>query len=158
MAVRWSPAARFQRSGAQRVMKRAVWCCCLAMMFLLVAVPLPAQQAPATSAPAAPSSSASNSAKPEISKEVSDKLAGTIVILKITDLITGFRASKEHEVQGLDVTQHGKKPIIWTRRKQAAGFPGRTGMRKTQNPLLYKTAKVRNIHDETGSHHSTIKV
>src|SRR5258708_5302817 len=69
------PAVRFQRSGAQRVMKRAVWCCCLAMMFLLVAVPLPAQQSPATSAPAAASSSASNSAKPEISKEVSDKLA-----------------------------------------------------------------------------------
>ena len=36
-------------------------------------------------------------------------LVGTIVILKITDLITGFRASKEHEVQGLDVTQHGEE-------------------------------------------------
>src|SRR5258708_16873476 len=69
------PAVRFQRSGAQRVMKRAVWCCCLAMMFLLVAVPLRGQQAPATGAPAAASSSASNAAKPEISKEVSDKLA-----------------------------------------------------------------------------------
>src|SRR6516165_6197966 len=33
-------------------------------------------------------------------------LVGTIVILKITDLITGFRVSEEHEVEGLDVTQH----------------------------------------------------
>jgi Amt family ammonium transporter len=36
-------------------------------------------------------------------------LAGTIVLLKITDLITGFRASEEHEVDGLDVTQHGEE-------------------------------------------------
>jgi ammonium transporter, Amt family len=36
-------------------------------------------------------------------------LVGTIVILKITDLITGFRASEEHEVEGLDVTQHGEE-------------------------------------------------
>ena len=106
-------------------MKRAVLCCCLAMMFLLVAVPLPAQQAPATSAPAAPSSSASNSAKPEISKEVSDKLAGTIVILKITDLITGFRASKEHEVQGLDVTQHGEEAYYLDAQETGSGIPGK---------------------------------
>jgi len=33
-------------------------------------------------------------------------LVGTIVILKITDLVTGFRTSEEHEVEGLDVTQH----------------------------------------------------
>ena len=36
-------------------------------------------------------------------------LVGTLVILKITDLITGFRASEEHEVEGLDVTQHGEE-------------------------------------------------
>jgi len=36
-------------------------------------------------------------------------LVGTIVILKITDLITGFRVSEEDEVQGLDVTQHGEE-------------------------------------------------
>ena len=36
-------------------------------------------------------------------------LVGTIVILKITDLITGFRASEEREVEGLDVTQHGEE-------------------------------------------------
>src|SRR5882762_4826698 len=124
MAVRWSPGVRFQRSGAQRVMKRAVLCCCLAMMFLLVAVPLPAQQAPATSAPAA-SLSASNSAKPEISKEVSDKLAGTIAILKITDLVTGLRASKEHEVQGLDVTQHGEEAYYLDAQETGSGIPGK---------------------------------
>jgi Amt family ammonium transporter len=36
-------------------------------------------------------------------------LVGTMVILKITDLVTGFRASEEHEVEGLDVTQHGEE-------------------------------------------------
>src|SRR6516225_199450 len=36
-------------------------------------------------------------------------LVGTIVVLKITDLITGFRVSEEHEVEGLDVTQHGEE-------------------------------------------------
>ena len=36
-------------------------------------------------------------------------LVGTIVILKVTDLITGFRVTEEHEVEGLDVTQHGEE-------------------------------------------------
>ena len=36
-------------------------------------------------------------------------LVGTIVILKITDLVTGFRTSEEDEVEGLDVTQHGEE-------------------------------------------------
>jgi Amt family ammonium transporter len=36
-------------------------------------------------------------------------LVGTIVILKVTDLITGIRATEEHEVEGLDVTQHGEE-------------------------------------------------
>ena len=36
-------------------------------------------------------------------------LIGTIVILKITDLVTGFRVSEEHEVEGLDITQHGEE-------------------------------------------------
>jgi ammonium transporter, Amt family len=36
-------------------------------------------------------------------------IVGTIVLLKITDLITGVRASEEQEVEGLDVTQHGEE-------------------------------------------------
>jgi len=36
-------------------------------------------------------------------------LVGTMVILKITDLVTGFRASEEEEVEGLDITQHGEE-------------------------------------------------
>jgi Amt family ammonium transporter len=34
---------------------------------------------------------------------------GTFIVLKITDLITGFRVSEAHEVEGLDVTQHGEE-------------------------------------------------
>ena len=34
---------------------------------------------------------------------------GTIVILKIVDVVTGVRVSEEHEVTGLDVTQHGEE-------------------------------------------------
>jgi len=36
-------------------------------------------------------------------------LAGTIVLLKIVDLLTGVRVPEEHEIQGLDVTQHGEE-------------------------------------------------
>jgi Amt family ammonium transporter len=36
-------------------------------------------------------------------------LVGTIVLLKITDLITGLRVPEEHETEGLDITQHGEE-------------------------------------------------
>jgi ammonium transporter, Amt family len=36
-------------------------------------------------------------------------LVGTIVLLKVTDLLTGFRVTEEHEVEGLDITQHGEE-------------------------------------------------
>lgn len=35
--------------------------------------------------------------------------AGTIVILKITDALVGVRASKEQEVEGLDLSMHGEE-------------------------------------------------
>ena len=36
-------------------------------------------------------------------------LAGTIVLLKMVDLLTGLRVPEEHEIEGLDVTQHGEE-------------------------------------------------
>jgi ammonium transporter, Amt family len=36
-------------------------------------------------------------------------LVGTIVLLKIVDLITGVRVSEEEEIEGLDITQHGEE-------------------------------------------------
>jgi ammonium transporter, Amt family len=36
-------------------------------------------------------------------------LLGTIVLLKIVDLTTGLRVAEEHEVEGLDITQHGEE-------------------------------------------------
>lgn len=36
-------------------------------------------------------------------------LVGTLVLLKIVDLTTGLRVPEEHEVEGLDVTQHGEE-------------------------------------------------
>src|SRR6202158_5689665 len=36
-------------------------------------------------------------------------LVGTIVILKIVDLLTGVRVPEEHEIEGLDITQHGEE-------------------------------------------------
>jgi ammonium transporter, Amt family len=35
--------------------------------------------------------------------------AGTIVILKLVDVTIGLRVSEEHEIQGLDLTQHGEE-------------------------------------------------
>ncbi len=36
-------------------------------------------------------------------------LVGTLVLLKIVDLLTGIRVPEEHEIEGLDVTQHGEE-------------------------------------------------
>jgi len=36
-------------------------------------------------------------------------LVGTIVILKVVDLVTGLRVTQEQEVEGLDITQHGEE-------------------------------------------------
>jgi Amt family ammonium transporter len=36
-------------------------------------------------------------------------LVGTIVLLKITDLVVGLRVSEEQEIQGLDLTEHGEE-------------------------------------------------
>jgi ammonium transporter, Amt family len=36
-------------------------------------------------------------------------LVGTIILLKITDLITGVRVSETDEIEGLDITQHGEE-------------------------------------------------
>jgi Amt family ammonium transporter len=36
-------------------------------------------------------------------------LVGTIILLKVTDLITGLRVPEEQEIEGLDITQHGEE-------------------------------------------------
>jgi Amt family ammonium transporter len=36
-------------------------------------------------------------------------LVGTIVLLKITDMITGVRVAETEEIEGLDITQHGEE-------------------------------------------------
>ncbi|HEX7289118.1 MAG TPA: ammonium transporter [Candidatus Angelobacter sp.] len=38
---------------------------------------------------------------------------GTLVILKLVDMIVGLRVSEEHEIQGLDVSQHGEEGYYW---------------------------------------------
>jgi Amt family ammonium transporter len=35
-------------------------------------------------------------------------IVGTLVVLKITDFLVGLRVSSEHELQGLDLSQHGE--------------------------------------------------
>jgi ammonium transporter, Amt family len=36
-------------------------------------------------------------------------LVGTIILLKIVDVVTGIRVPEEHEQEGLDITQHGEE-------------------------------------------------
>ncbi len=36
-------------------------------------------------------------------------LVGTLVILKLVDAVVGLRVSEEHEIQGLDLSQHGEE-------------------------------------------------
>jgi Amt family ammonium transporter len=38
---------------------------------------------------------------------------GTLVILKVVDLTIGLRVSQEHEIEGLDLTQHGEEGYYW---------------------------------------------
>ena len=40
-------------------------------------------------------------------------IVGTIVILKIVDATIGLRVSVEHEIQGLDLSQHGEEGYYW---------------------------------------------
>jgi Amt family ammonium transporter len=40
-------------------------------------------------------------------------IVGTLIILKIVDATVGLRVSEEHEVQGLDLSQHGEEGYYW---------------------------------------------
>jgi Amt family ammonium transporter len=40
-------------------------------------------------------------------------IVGTLVILKIVDLTVGLRVTEEHEIQGLDLSQHGEEGYVW---------------------------------------------
>lgn len=40
-------------------------------------------------------------------------IVGTLIILKIVDMAIGLRVSQEHEVQGLDLSQHGEEGYFW---------------------------------------------
>jgi Amt family ammonium transporter len=38
---------------------------------------------------------------------------GTLVILKLVDVVIGLRVSPEEEIQGLDLSQHGEEGYYW---------------------------------------------
>jgi Amt family ammonium transporter len=38
---------------------------------------------------------------------------GTVVILKVVDVLVGLRVSSDHEIQGLDLSQHGEEGYAW---------------------------------------------
>jgi ammonium transporter, Amt family len=40
-------------------------------------------------------------------------IVGTLVILKVVDVVVGLRVSDDHEVQGLDLSQHGEEGYYW---------------------------------------------
>ncbi|MBI3670980.1 MAG: ammonium transporter, partial [Acidobacteria bacterium] len=40
-------------------------------------------------------------------------VVGTLLILKLVDLLIGLRVPEEHEIQGLDVSQHGEEGYNW---------------------------------------------
>ena len=40
-------------------------------------------------------------------------IVGTLIILKVVDLVVGLRVTAEHEIQGLDLTQHGEEGYSW---------------------------------------------
>jgi Amt family ammonium transporter len=40
-------------------------------------------------------------------------IVGTLIILKIVDMVVGLRIPDDEEVQGLDLTQHGEEGYSW---------------------------------------------
>src|SRR5271157_598064 len=40
-------------------------------------------------------------------------IVGTLVILKVVDLVIGLRVTEDHEIQGLDLSQHGEEGYYW---------------------------------------------
>ena len=40
-------------------------------------------------------------------------IAGSLVILKICDMLVGLRVAKEQEIQGLDVSMHGEEGYLF---------------------------------------------
>jgi ammonium transporter, Amt family len=40
-------------------------------------------------------------------------IVGTLIILKVVDITIGLRVSEDHEVQGLDLSQHGEEGYYW---------------------------------------------
>jgi len=40
-------------------------------------------------------------------------IVGTVVLLKLVDITIGLRVSEEHEMQGLDLSQHGEEGYSW---------------------------------------------
>ena len=40
-------------------------------------------------------------------------IVGTLIILKIVDMLVGLRVSEEHEMVGLDLSQHGEEGYYW---------------------------------------------
>jgi len=36
-------------------------------------------------------------------------IVGTLIILKVVDVVVGLRVTAEHEIQGLDLSQHGEE-------------------------------------------------
>ena len=40
-------------------------------------------------------------------------IVGTLVILKVVDAVIGLRVSEDHEIQGLDLSQHGEEGYYW---------------------------------------------
>jgi ammonium transporter, Amt family len=40
-------------------------------------------------------------------------IVGTLIILKVVDVVVGLRVPDDHEVQGLDLSQHGEEGYYW---------------------------------------------
>src|SRR5579859_3953865 len=49
-------------------------------------------------------------------------VVGTLVILKIVDVAVGLRVPEDHEIQGLDLSQHGEEGYSWEHPAPVAAF------------------------------------
>jgi ammonium transporter, Amt family len=49
-------------------------------------------------------------------------IVGTLIVLKIVDATVGLRVPEEHEIQGLDLSQHGEEGYCWDTPAYEASF------------------------------------
>ena len=73
-------------------------------------------------------------------------VVGTLVILKVVDLVIGLRVPEHHEVMGLDLSQHGEEGYDWTHPAPAAAAAAMVSAVANPGPVLHNEISLIDKH------------